>query len=119
MVPDNTFVWWTAFKSAQKGHTECLQLLVDCKADLNKAKIDGATPAFVLAQEGHVEAMRILINLAADVNATMTEASCHIPLDITALQGHLPMYELSIASKRCKHGAARARGTMGNDMGRG
>ena len=50
---------------------------------------------------------------------TTIEASCHSPLAIAALQGHLPMYELSIASKRCKHGAARARGTMGNDMGRG
>ena len=67
--------WTPAFKSAQKGHTECLQLLVDCKADLNKAKIDGATPAFISAQEGHVEAMhmRILINSAADVNATYND----------------------------------------------
>jgi hypothetical protein len=87
-----------AYVSAQEGHTECLQLLADRKADLNQPTNDGATPAFISAQEGHFEAICVLINAAADVKAPMAVASCHSPLTIAALQGHLPVYELLLAN---------------------
>ena len=57
-----------AYVSAQEGHTECLQLLADRKADLNQPTNDGATPAFISAQEDHTECLRLLADCKADLN---------------------------------------------------
>ena len=46
MAPPNCFV------AAEKGHLEVARLLLDAKADKDKATDNGATPLFIAAENG-------------------------------------------------------------------
>ena len=43
------------FFAAGRGQLEVARLLLESKADKDKAKNDGATPLFIAAQEGQLE----------------------------------------------------------------
>ena len=50
------------------------------------------------AHKNNTEALQVLIGAGADVNAQMSQGSCHSPLTIAALQGHLAAHELLVAN---------------------
>jgi ankyrin repeat protein len=54
--------------SAGFGHTECLQLLADRKADLNQPDITGGTPVGVAVNEGNEHVVQLLLALGVDAN---------------------------------------------------
>jgi hypothetical protein len=61
------------FRAAQKGHAEPMQMLIQARADVDKAHTDiGATPACVAAACGHAEALQLLIQARADVDKART-----------------------------------------------
>ncbi|XP_067013103.2 transient receptor potential channel pyrexia isoform X1 [Anabrus simplex] len=60
----------TALHSAVKANsTECLQLLVESRADVNSIEPEGCSPLHLAADLGHVECLKILLNCEGiDVN---------------------------------------------------
>jgi hypothetical protein len=89
-----TPIWVAAYQA----NNDTVQLLAQLKADVNTADEDGVTPIFIAAQNGHLNTVQALINAAADLNATLPIGSHHSPLTISALQGHLSVYELLLAN---------------------
>ena len=57
-----------ASQAAQKGHTDCLQVLVDHKADLNKKTTMGIPPVYYASQEGHTDCLQLLTDSKADLS---------------------------------------------------
>jgi ankyrin repeat protein len=57
-----------AYVACQNGHTECLSLLINHGAELDKADDEGATPAFVACQNGHTECLSLLIDHGAQLD---------------------------------------------------
>ncbi len=57
-----------AYRAAQFGNTACLQVLVEAKADVNKAEDDGATPAWMAAQNGNLDCLKLLKQGGADLD---------------------------------------------------
>ena len=56
-----------AYIACQNGHTECLSLLINHGAQLNKADNRGVTPAYTACQNGHVKILHLLIQHGADL----------------------------------------------------
>ena len=57
---------------AYNGHADALQLLLQAKADPDKASDnDGTTPMFMAAQEGHADALQLLLDAKADCSLCM------------------------------------------------
>ena len=82
-----------AWNSAAKGHTECLQVLAECKADLNKPyKGNGATPAFESAYYGKTESLQLLANYKADLNQPLKDGTT--PAYISAARGYTECLQL-------------------------
>ena len=44
--------------AAQNGKAECLQLLINAKADVDKAKHNGCTPVYIAVQIGQTECLQ-------------------------------------------------------------
>merc|ERR1711966_486417 len=86
------------YYAAHKANNDTVELLAQLKADVNTAENTGATPIFIAAHNGHLNTVQALINAAADLNATLSIGSHHSPLTISALQGHLSVYELLLAN---------------------
>ncbi len=57
------------FQASVEGHYEIVKLLLDAKADVNKARTtNGITPLFWASGEGHYEVVKLLLDAKADVN---------------------------------------------------
>merc|ERR1712166_467593 len=65
--------------SAQQGHSDCLRLLADCKANLDLPTKDGCTPANKSAHKGHSDCLRVL-------------AECKANLETAANNGASPLF---------------------------
>jgi hypothetical protein len=64
-----------ALMAAQKGHEECLHVLLDAGASANEADESGATALMLAAREGHEDCARALLDRGADIDARDSEAS--------------------------------------------
>jgi ankyrin repeat protein len=51
--------------AAQNGHELCLRVLLEAKADPNKATSDGETALMFAAQNGHELCLRVLLEAGA------------------------------------------------------
>ena len=59
--------------AAQEGRTDSLQVLVQAKADFDKATTnDGATPALALAWKGRTVSMQVVVHVFAKSNRNCT-----------------------------------------------
>eukprot|EP00959_Pyramimonas_sp_CCMP1952_P402093 8425867-Pyramimonas_sp.AAC.1 len=54
------------FIAAQKGQVEALKVLVEAKANLDKANNNGATLVFIAEQKGQVETLKVLVEAKAN-----------------------------------------------------
>ena len=69
------------------GHTECVQILCDARADINVSSADlEATAVHLASTKGHVDVIRILCKMGADVNKS--QASGASAVHVAALHGH-------------------------------
>jgi ankyrin repeat protein len=87
-----------AWIACYKGHTECLSLLINHGAQLDKADNKGATPAFIACQNGHTECLSLLINHGAQLDKA--DATGTTPAYIACQNGHVKILHLLI-----QHGA--------------
>lgn len=89
--------------AALNGHVECLEKLLTCSADPNKATTDiGCTPVYSAAQHGHVDIVTVLLAHNADPNQARTDNG-KTALHAAALQGGLSAAHLLVV-----HGANTA-----------
>ena len=86
--------------ASQFGHLEVASLLLEAKADKDKASDDGATPLFIAAQQGHLEVARLLLEAKADKDKAMDH--CATPLFTAAENGHLEVASLLLEAKADK-----------------
>ena len=56
------------FIACYQGHAECLSLLINHGAQLDKADKQGATPTYIACQNGHKECLSLLINHGAQLD---------------------------------------------------
>ena len=95
--------------TADRGHTEVVELLISKGADVNAKMKDGWTPLHSAARYGrkghrHWEITELLIANGADVNAITNQGEhFHVkypwtPLHIAAINGHKEIAELLIAA---------------------
>ena len=68
------------------GHIWVVKLLLDQRADPNKANIHGTTPLQVSASKHHIDVMELLIKAGADPNKADNRGNT--PLHYSALSGH-------------------------------
>jgi hypothetical protein len=88
--------------AAERGNTECLELLIESKGNVNTSnKPSGGrganTAVYVAAQFGQLECVRVLIENKADVNAAKANGS-H-PVMQAAANGHAACVSLLINAK--------------------
>lgn len=65
---------------------QCLQYLLDRKADASIGNADGITPLHQAASEGHVQCLKMLIDHGAKIDGE--DCRKHTPLDLAKLWGH-------------------------------
>ena len=70
------------------------RLLVSSKADVDKAKDDGATPLFMASQNGHVDIVIFLLQNKADIDKA--DFAGYTPLMIACERGHWDIVETLI-----------------------
>ena len=87
------------YVAAKKAHSECLQILIAVKADVNKARTDDkSTPTFIAAQKGQAECLQLLIVCKADVDKATTDDRS-TPAYMAAQEGQAECLQLLIAYK--------------------
>ena len=58
------------FIAAQEGHTDCVHILLACKAEPNRPNNLGATPLYIAVQNNHNETSAALLAAGADPNCS-------------------------------------------------
>lgn len=82
--------------AAHEGATLATRLLLNARADPNRAKRNGSTPAYKAAQEGHAPCLRLLLAAGADANARFQTGAT--PLLVAVGYGHLECVKLLLAA---------------------
>jgi ankyrin repeat protein len=81
------FDGWTALMfAAQNGHEQVALVLLEAKADPNKAESDGVTALMLAAQNGHKQLALVLLEAKADPN--MAKSNGMTALMFAAQNGH-------------------------------
>ena len=93
--------------AAKENHPECLQILIDAGAELNKTGWVGDTAIAHAARSGHVATVRILLIAGADVNSR-SYSGC-TPLIYSGYNGFLEITELLLAAGADPHVVGRNR----------
>jgi hypothetical protein len=83
-----------AIVACECGHTNCLSLLINHGAQLDKADNTGATPAHTACHQGHTECLSLLINHGAQVDKADNEGGT--PAYIACEQGETECLSLLI-----------------------
>ena len=56
------------FVASRNGNIEVVELLLEAKADVNKAETNGYTPLIIASQNDHIEVVKLLLAAKADVD---------------------------------------------------
>ncbi len=83
--------------AAMKGHTEVVRLLIERKANVDKAVYGGFTPLFIASDQGHFEIVRLLLQHGANSEHCSDEDK-HTPLYRACSKGHLDVVKLLLVS---------------------
>ena len=79
----------TAIKA---GHLEVVRLLLESKADKDKASRRGVTPMFLASQKGHADVVRLLLDFKADKDRATSGGAT--PIFIAKQEGHEEVVQL-------------------------
>ncbi len=85
------------FMAAMNGHTLVVRLLLERKANVDKAVYGGFTPLFVASHKGHLEIVRLLLQHGANSQHCSDEDKL-TPLHMACQEGHLAVVQLLLAS---------------------
>jgi hypothetical protein len=88
------------FEACDKGHTECAQLLINHKADLNAKDRFGNSALHVAAMYGRLSCVKLLVQNGADVNY---QTDGFTPLMYSACEGHLTIVHYLLEQKADVH----------------
>ncbi|CAH1154571.1 unnamed protein product [Phaedon cochleariae] len=83
--------------AAEKGHLDCLKILVDSGGDVNIQDNEGDTPLHWAAYQGHLDCLKILVDSGGDVN--IQDNNGGTLLHWAARQGHSECLKILIGSK--------------------
>ena len=83
--------------AAQQGNTECLELLLQCKADLDKPNKKGTTPTYMAAQNGNTKCLQLLLQCKADLDKPHESGTT--PTSMAAQKGNVECLQLLLQSK--------------------
>ena len=61
--------------ASEEGHLDVVRLLVEQRADINKASNDGGTPLLIASSKGRVDVVRVLLEHGADANKAKKDGS--------------------------------------------
>ena len=86
-----------AFIATDRGQSECFQLLINAKANLDQALTSGVTPVFRASQGRQSECLKLLINAKASLD--QAQASGATPAYIAAQDGQSECLQLLINAK--------------------
>jgi ankyrin repeat protein len=89
------------FRACMHGHTECAQLLIDHKADVNTKDINGVSALCIVAQRRHLRCVKLLVQNGADVNCQSD--SGRTPLISSAFNGNLTTAQYLLEHKADVH----------------
>eukprot|EP00439_Symbiodinium_sp_Y106_P084604 s19_g26.t1 len=79
--------------ASQNGYVDFVQLLLEARADLNRAvPQQGASALHIACQNGHLEVARLLLDVGAEVNKTMNDGTA--ALFLASQQGYLEIVQL-------------------------
>jgi hypothetical protein len=91
----------TLYWACCEGHTQCAQLLIEHKADVNFKDNRGQTALHDLAIDGLLGPMELLVQNRADVN--IQDDDGQTPLTICLFHGHLPIAQYLLEQKADVH----------------
>ena len=84
-------------QAAGRNHPDMVELLLEHRADVEKANNVGATPLLVSAQNGNLKITEILLEKRADINKA--DKLGQTPLFMAALSGHKEMVVTLLAAR--------------------
>jgi len=82
------------YYASWKGQPQCVQVLIEAKADINKSNKDRDTPLIAAIYKGNLECAKILVEAKADINEKT--ANGETALIIAAWQGYVDGVKLLI-----------------------
>ncbi|OLQ14727.1 Enolase 2 [Symbiodinium microadriaticum] len=88
------------FEASEHGQSEVARLLLEAKADKDKAIENGATPLYTAAARGHLKVARLLLEANADKDKATHEGTT--PLFIAAQNGELAVARFLLEAKADK-----------------
>ncbi|KAL4612986.1 ankyrin repeat and SOCS box protein 3-like [Arapaima gigas] len=91
--PIDDFEITPLFVAAQYGQRQCLDILADAGADVNRQSRDLATPLLIASQEGHLSCVTALLEHGADPNLYCNEDEWQLPIHAAAEFGHIRILE--------------------------
>ena len=94
--------------ACEQGHLEVASLLLEAKADKDKATSNNATAFFFAAQKGHLEVARLLLEARADKDKATTDRGV-TPLYVAAERGQLEVVRVLLEAKANKDHATTDR----------
>ncbi|CAE7828581.1 ANK1 [Symbiodinium sp. CCMP2592] len=80
------------FVASEHGHLEVTRLLLEARADMDKAMQSGETPLYIATQNEQLEVVRLL--LEANANTDKAEETGETPLYVAALSGQVETVRL-------------------------
>ena len=85
-------------EAAWQGFHEVVKVLLQHRADANKARNDGTTPLHFAAFKGSVKVAEVLLESRANMNKT-DKTTMSTPLHLAAFYGHLAIVRLLLQSR--------------------
>ena len=76
------------YLASQRGHVECVRLLLAAHAATDLTAPDGATPLMIACHQGHARVVECLLQAGASPAARTTDGSALTPADIAAAARH-------------------------------
>eukprot|EP00746_Dinoflagellata_sp_MGD_P024557 gnl/MRDRNA2_/MRDRNA2_157651_c0_seq1.p1 gnl/MRDRNA2_/MRDRNA2_157651_c0~~gnl/MRDRNA2_/MRDRNA2_157651_c0_seq1.p1 ORF type:complete len:414 (+),score=96.69 gnl/MRDRNA2_/MRDRNA2_157651_c0_seq1:106-1347(+) len=86
-----------ALIAAKNAHKDVLELLIERRADVDRADCEGATATLAAAENGHLKVLQLLVGAAADLNKPNNQGVT--PLFKAAQNSHLDVIKLLIGQR--------------------
>lgn len=99
----------TLLTASLNGNIEAVKLLLEAKADVNKAYTSEATPLYLASTKGHTEVVKLLLGAMADVNQAEAKYGA-TPLIIASRGGHTEVAKLLLEAKADVNVKVKAKG---------